>query len=179
MKKETTPIIASGDTVNGQSVVIAEAVKTFDQIKEDVVARCKEKGACQPEFKRILAAENMQDLLQVLKDNMAWCLNKDIRMIDGSWLEANFGTELLWANHIYTGSRVYNVSVSEANAQILTLDSSSATVKTLGSSSATVKTLGSSSATVETLGSSSATVETWGSSSATVKTLGSSSATVE
>ncbi|MFB6456543.1 hypothetical protein ACE38W_14815 [Chitinophaga sp. Hz27] len=149
--------------------------KTFEEIKDFIVRRGKQFEWCEGQANRMYNASSIHELLEVIKDNIAWIASKQEGLAD--ILEELFGTELLFFHNIYTSGK-HHLSIDKP-AYIVTLGSSSATVETLDSSSATVETLGSSSATVETLGSSSATVKTWGSSSATVKTLDSSSATVK
>ena len=149
MKKSETSVIATGDSINGQSVVIAAAVKTFQSIKEDVIERCKEKSACQSEFKKVVASKTLPDLLQILKNNMTWCLEPSIQLFNAAWLEDNFGTELLWSKHIYT-SGIHEVRLSEAKAfEIYTLGSSTANVTSLGNSTVKVESRDSSTANVE------------------------------
>jgi hypothetical protein len=151
-------------------------MKNFNEQKEEIIKRAKAADACKGEFQRAVSAENIADLITVVKDNLRWCVVN--KMLDAQVLEDIFGLELLKENHIYTQG-VNEVRVTEGNAYIVTLGSSSANVETLGSSSANVETWDSSSANVETWDSSSANVKTWGSSSANVKTWDSSSANVE
>ncbi len=183
--KKTDAIIATGENVNGQDIVIVEQAKTFDEVKKEFMRRCKLASACEPEYKKVIAAKNYDELLPVISANISWCVSK--KVVDVEYLDREFGAKLLWQHHIYTSGK-HSIEVRKdtaialfgsSSATVKTWDSSSATVKTWDSSSATVETWGSSSATVKTLGSSSATVKTWGSSSATVETWGSSSATVE
>ncbi|HEX7906205.1 MAG TPA: hypothetical protein VF487_20165, partial [Chitinophagaceae bacterium] len=171
MKKNNPSIIATGDTVNNQSVVIAEPVITFEQTKQDVIDRCKKHDACQPEFKRIIAAVDFQQLLQVLKDNMRWCLNN--KMIDADYLEKNFGKDLLRSNHIYT-SGTNSVRLSEAKAVVVTLGSSQNTIESWGSSQNTIESWDSSQNTIESWDSSQNTIESWDSSQNTIKSWDSS-----
>ncbi len=143
---------------------------TFKSFKEEIINRCKNNGACQSEFKRVLESKKYSTLLEVLKENMSWCLSNDTITIE--LLDRVNSDTLVKADIYFKGEHEINVS---KNSLIITLGSSSATIKTWGSSSATIKTLGSSSATIETWDSSSATIKTWGSSSATIKTWDSSS----
>ena len=140
-------------------------MEKFKEQKEEIIKRAKAADACKGEFKRAVAAENITDLITVVKDNLRWCVVNG--MLDAQALEDIFGLELLKENHIYTQG-VNDVRVTEGNAYIVTLDSSSANVVTLDSSSANVVTLDSSSANVKTWDSSSANVKAWGSSSANV-----------
>jgi len=171
MENNNQPIIATGDETNGQSVVVAESAPTFEQVKEDVIARCKKHGACQPEFKRILDSSDFQSLLQVLKDNMNWCLKE--KMIDADYLELMFGKELLWSNHIYT-SGTNSVRLSEAKAVVVTLGSSQNTIKSWDSSQNTIESWDSSQNTIESWDSSQNTIESWDSSQNTIKSWDSS-----
>ena len=48
-------------------------MKTFEVFKQDFIEACKNAGACQDEFKKVLASENWQELLTVIKNNAYWC----------------------------------------------------------------------------------------------------------
>ncbi|MDE6500288.1 MAG: hypothetical protein K2K83_06250, partial [Rikenella sp.] len=54
---------------------------TFQEFQKTIIARCKEAGACEPEFKRLLAAKNSGDrpgFIHVLLDNHWWCVEYEI-----------------------------------------------------------------------------------------------------
>ncbi len=143
METNNTPVIVTGDTVNGQSVVIAEGENYLDSIKMDIIKRATANDACSEGKRQAKNATTLEGLLLVIKSHAPWLFNT--KTIDGKWLEDTFGTDLLFKNHIYTSGK-HSVNVSEANVQIFLCGSSSATVETWGSSSATVKTCDSSSA---------------------------------
>ena len=46
--------------------------------KNIIIARCRKAKACEPEFKKLLAAKTDEELLAVLARNIAWCCNRDI-----------------------------------------------------------------------------------------------------
>ena len=127
-------------------------MKTFEELKEDLLERAKKHNACQDGYRMGLNAKSKQDLLKAITDNWYWVLSVS-KMIDANYLENNFSEEELAEAGIYT--RKEHLS----NA------------KSFACGSATVKACGS--ATVEACDS--ATVEAC--DSATVKAYG--SATVE
>ena len=135
-------------------------MKTFEELKEDLLERAKKHNACQDGYRMGLNAKSKQDLLKAITDNWYWVLSVS-KMIDANYLENNFSEEELAEAGIYT--RKEHLSNAKSFA------CGSATVKAYGS--ATVKAYGS--ATVEACDS--ATVEAYG--SATVEAYG--SATVE
>ena len=135
-------------------------MKTFEELKEDLLERAKKHNACQDGYRMGLNAKSKQDLLKAITDNWYWVLSVS-KMIDANYLENNFSEEELAEAGIYT--RKEHLSNAKSFA------CGSATVKAYGS--ATVEAYGS--ATVEAYGS--ATVEAC--DSATVKAYG--SATVE
>ena len=151
-------------------------MKTFEELKKDLLERAKKHHACQDGYSMGLNAKSKQDLLKAITDNWYWVLSTS-KMIDANYLEENFTEEELTEAGIYT--RKEHASDTESFA------CGSATVKACGY--ATVKACGSStvkaynSATVEAYNS--ATVEACGSAtvkacdSATVKAY--DSATVE
>ena len=167
-------------------------MKTFEELKEDLLERAKKHNACLDGYRMGLNAKSKQDLLKAITDNWYWVLSVS-KMIDANYLENNFSEEELAEAGIYTrkehlsnaksfacGSatvKAYGSATVEACDSATVKAYDSATVKAYGS--ATVKACGS--ATVEAYGS--ATVEAY--DSATVKACGSAtvkaygSATVE
>ena len=135
-------------------------MKTFEELKEDLLERAKKHNACQDGYRMGLNAKSKQDLLKAITDNWYWVLSAS-KMIDANYLENNFSEEELAEAGIYTRK--------EHTSNAKSFACGSATVKAYGS--ATVEAYGS--ATVEAYGS--ATVEAY--DSATVEAYG--SATVE
>ena len=167
-------------------------MKTFEELKEDLLERAKKHNACQDGYRMGLNAKSKKDLLEAITSNWFWVFRTS-KMIDANYLEDNFSEEELSEAGIYT--RKEHASNTRAFA------CGSATVEAYGSAtveacdSATVEACDSAtveaydSATVEACDSAtveacdSATVEAYGSAtvkaygSATVKAYG--SATVE
>ena len=151
-------------------------MKTFEELKEDLLEWAKKHHACQDGYRMGLNAKSKKDLLEAITSNWFWVFRTS-KMIDANYLEDNFSEEELSEAGIYT--RKEHASNTRAFA------CGSATVKAYGSATveaydsatveacdfATVKAYGS--ATVKAYGS--ATVEAYG--SATVEACG--SATVE
>ena len=135
-------------------------MKTFEELKEELLTRAKNAGACQSGYAMGLRSNTKADLLKAITENWFWVL-RDAKIIDAEYLEDNFTEEELSQAGIYT-KNTHEVRTSSFAC-------GSATVEACGS--ATVKACGS--ATVKACGS--ATVEAYG--SATVKACG--SATVE
>ena len=175
-------------------------MKTFEELKEDLLERAKKHNACQDGYRMGLNAKSKQDLLKAITDNWYWVLSVS-KMIDANYLENNFSEEELAEAGIYTRKEHLSNAKSFACGSATVKAYGSATVEAYGSAtveaygSATVKAYGSAtveacdSATVEACDSAtvkaydSATVEAYGSAtveaygSATVKAYG--SATVE
>ena len=167
-------------------------MKTFEELKEELLNRAKNANACQNGYKMGLDAKNKADLLKAITANWFWVLI-DARIVDAIYLEENFTEEELSEAGIYTRKchEVRAVSFACGSATVKACDS--ATVKACDSAtveacdSATVRAYGSAtvkacdSATVRAYGC--ATVEAYGSAtvracdSATVKAC--DSATVE
>ena len=159
-------------------------MKTFEELKKDLLERAKKHNACQDGYRMGLNAKSKQDLLKAITDNWYWVLSAS-KMIDANYLENNFSEEELAEAGIYTRKEHTSNAKSFACGSATVEAYGSATVEACGSAtvkaydsatveaydSATVKACGS--ATVEAYGS--ATVEACG--SATVKAY--DSATVE
>ena len=147
-------------------------MKTFEELKEELLNRAKNANACQNGYKMGLDAKNKADLLKAITANWFWVLI-DARIVDAIYLEENFTEEELSEAGIYTRKchEVRTVSFACGSATVEAYDS--ATVEACGSAtvkaydSATVKAYDS--ATVEACGS--ATVKAY--DSATVKACGS------
>ena len=171
-------------------------MKTFEELKEDLLERAKKHHACQDGYRIGLNAKSKKDLLEAITSNWFWVFRTS-KMIDANYLEDNFSEEELSEAGIYTrkehasntrafacGSatvEAYGSATVEACGSATVKACDSATVKAYDSATvkacdfatvkacdfATVKAYGS--ATVEACGS--ATVEAYG--SATVEAYGS------
>ncbi len=76
-------------------------MKTFEELKEDLLERAKKHNACQDGYRMWLNAKSKQDLLKAITDNWDWVLNAS-KMIDANYLENNFSEEELAEAGIYT-----------------------------------------------------------------------------
>jgi hypothetical protein len=151
-------------------------MKTFEELKKDLLERAKKHHACQDGYSMGLNAKSKQDLLKAITDNWYWVLSTS-KMIDANYLEENFTEEELTEAGIYTRKEHASDTESFACGYATVKACGYATVKACGY--ATVKAYDS--ATVEAYDS--ATVEAY--NSATVKAYDSAtvkaydSATVE
>ena len=103
-------------------------MKTFEELKEDLLERAKKHNACQDGYRMGLNAKSKKDLLEAITSNWFWVFRTS-KMIDANYLEDNFSEEELSEAGIYT--RKEHASNTRAFA------CGSATVKAYGS--ATVK----------------------------------------
>ena len=164
-------------------------MKTFEELKEELLHRAKEAGACTAGYKMGLDANNKADLLKAITENWWWVF-VSAKIINAEYLETNFTEDELNEAGIYTrgvhearikafacGSatvEAYGSATVEAYGSATVKAYDSATVKACDSAtvkaydSATVKACDS--ATVKAYGS--ATVKAYG--SATVKAYGNS-----
>ena len=156
-------------------------MKAFEELKEDLLTRAKNAGACQRGYAMGLRSETKADLLMAITENWFWVF-RDEKIVDAEYLEDNFTEEELLQAGIYIRGihKVKTSSFACGSATVKAYDS--ATVEAYGSAtveaydSATVKAYGS--ATVKACGS--ATVEAYDSAtvkaydSATVKACGNS-----
>ena len=155
-------------------------MKTFEELKEELLTRAKNAGACQSGYAMGLRSNTKADLLKAITENWFWVL-RDAKIIDAEYLEDNFTEEELSQAGIYT-KNTHEVRTSSFACGSATVEAcGSATVKACGS--ATVEACDSATvtayddATVEACDSATvtaydgATVEAYG--SATVKACGS------
>ena len=143
-------------------------MKTFEEVKEELLRRAKEAGACADGYRMGLEAENKADLLKAITKNWWWVF-VSAKIIDAEYLKDNFTEEDLNEAGIYVSGIHETSTVAFACGSATVEACGSATVKACDS--ATVKAYDS--ATVEAYDS--ATVEAY--DSATVKAY--DSATVE
>ena len=154
-------------------------MERFEELKKIILERARNASACREQYGRAYRAENLEELMQVVRDNFRWACNN--RVIDSDIVDAyrdEFATGKIWHNENITEGFL----IASGSATVIASDSAtviaydSATV--IASGSATVRAYGSAtviasdSATV--IASDSATVRAYG--SATVRA--SDSATV-
>ena len=129
-------------------------MKTFEELKEELLTRAKNAGACQSGYAMGLRSNTKADLLKAITENWFWVL-RDAKIIDAEYLEDNFTEEELSQAGIYT-KNTHEVRTASFACGSATVEAyGSATVKAYDS--ATVKAYGS--ATVEAYDS--ATVEAY------------------
>ena len=137
-------------------------MKTFEELKEELLTRAKNAGACQSGYAMGLRSNTKADLLKAITENWFWVL-VEAKIVDAEYLEDNFTEEELSQAGIYTKNthKVRTASFACGSATVEAYDG--ATVEAYGSAtveaydSATVKAYGS--ATVEAYDS--ATVEAY------------------
>lgn len=127
-------------------------MKAFEELKEDLLTRAKNAGACQRGYAMGLRSETKADLLIAITENWFWVF-RDEKMVDAEYLEDNFTEEELLQAGIYIRG-IHKVKTSSFACGSATVKAyGSATVKACGSATvkafdgATVKAFGS--ATVE------------------------------
>ena len=111
-------------------------MKTFEELKEELLTRAKNAGACQSGYAMGLRSNTKADLLKAITENWFWVL-RNAKIIDAEYLEDNFTEEELSQAGIYTKNthEVRTASFACGSATVKAYDS--ATVEAYGS--ATVK----------------------------------------
>ena len=111
-------------------------MKTFEELKKDLLERAKKHNACQDGYRMGLNAKSKQDLLKAITNNWYWVLSAS-KMIDANYLENNFSEEELAEAGIYTRKEHTSNAKSFACGSATVEACGSATVEACGS--ATVK----------------------------------------
>ena len=91
----------------------------FTEIKEEILRRAKESGACVEQYKRALEAQTLAELAQVIKDNFTWCCNNkvlDVEIIEK--YKTEFASVDIYANE----SRSNGYVVIDSNVDYLSGD---------------------------------------------------------
>ena len=107
-------------------------MKTFEELKEDLLERAKKHHACQDGYSMGLNAKSKQDLLKAITDNWYWVLSTS-KMIDANYLEKNFTEEELTEAGIYTRKEHTSNAKSFACGSATVKAYDSATVEACGS----------------------------------------------
>ena len=107
-------------------------MKTFEELKEDLLERAKKHNACQDGYRMGLNAKSKQDLLKAITDNWYWVLSVS-KMIDANYLENNFSEEELAEAGIYTRKEHLSNAKSFACGSATVEAYGSATIKAYGS----------------------------------------------
>ena len=111
-------------------------MKTFEELKEDLLERAKKHNACQDGYRMGLNAKSKKDLLEAITSNWFWVFRTS-KMIDANYLEDNFSEEELSEAGIYTRKEHASNTRAFACGSATVKAYDSATVKAYGS--ATVK----------------------------------------
>ena len=115
-------------------------MKTFEELKEELLTRAKNAGACQSGYAMGLRSNTKADLLKAITENWFWVL-RNAKIIDAEYLEDNFTEEELSQAGIYTKNTHEVRTASFACGSATVKAYGSATVKAYDS--ATVKAYGS------------------------------------
>lgn len=76
-------------------------MKTFEKLKEELLIRAKNAGACQSGYAMGLRSNTKADLLKAITENWFWVL-VEAKIVDAEYLEDNFTEEELSQAGIYT-----------------------------------------------------------------------------
>ena len=108
-------------------------MKTFEELKEDLLTRAKNAGACQRGYAMGLRSETKADLLIAITENWFWVF-RDEKIVDAEYLEDNFTEEELLQAGIYIRG-IHKVKTSSFAFNSATVEAfDSATVKAFGDS---------------------------------------------
>ena len=107
-------------------------MKTFEELKKDLLERAKKHNACQDGYRMGLNAKSKQDLLKAITNNWYWVLSAS-KMIDANYLEKNFTEEELTEAGIYTRKEHTSNAKSFACGSATVEAYDSATVEAYGS----------------------------------------------
>lgn len=100
-------------------------MKTFEELKEELLTRAKNAGACQSGYAMGLRSNTKADLLKAITENWFWVL-RNAKIIDAEYLEDNFTEEELSQAGIYTKNthEVRTASFAYGSATVEAYDNS-------------------------------------------------------
>ena len=108
-------------------------MKTFEELKEELLIRAKNAGACQAGYAMGLRSDTKSDLLKAITENWFWVL-RSAKIVDAKYLEDNFTEEELSEAGIYTRNTHVVSTASFACGSATVKACGSATVKAYGNS---------------------------------------------
>lgn len=99
-------------------------MKTFEKLKEELLIRAKNAGACQSGYAMGLRSNTKADLLKAITENWFWVL-VEAKIVDAEYLEDNFTEEELSQAGIYTKNthKVRTASFACGSATVEAYDS--------------------------------------------------------
>lgn len=99
-------------------------MKTFEILKEELLIRAKNAGACQSGYAMGLRSNTKADLLKAITENWFWVL-VEAKIVDAEYLEDNFTEEELSQAGIYTKNthKVRTASFACGSATVEAYDS--------------------------------------------------------
>ena len=100
-------------------------MKTFEELKEELLIRAKNAGACQAGYAMGLRSNTKSDLLKAITENWFWVL-RSAKIVDAKYLEDNFTEEELSEAGIYIRNthEVRTVSFACGSATVKAYDNS-------------------------------------------------------
>lgn len=75
-------------------------MKTFEELKEELLTRAKNADACQSGYAMGLRSNTKADLLKAITENWFWVL-RDAKIIDAEYLEDNFTEEEYYRKPVF------------------------------------------------------------------------------
>ena len=105
-------------------------MERFEELKKIILERARNASACREQYGRAYRAENLEELMQVVRDNFWWACNNGV--IDGDTVDAyrdEFATGKIWHNeNITEGFLIASGSASVIaynSASVIAYDSAS------------------------------------------------------
>ncbi|MCM1503365.1 MAG: hypothetical protein NC115_11995 [Bacteroidales bacterium] len=114
-----------------------ENENTFNQLKSIILERARKANACREQYGRAYAAETMEQLMEVIRDNFYWCC--EYKVIDADLIaeyEKPFSDGRIWANTDVTDGYLIASGTSTviASGTSTVIASDTSTVRAYGTS---------------------------------------------
>ena len=144
--------------------------QNYEKIKADLLAFGKKNGACIEQYQRLYKADDIEDVIAVVKDNFWWCAAySDFADVIMSNRE-QFAERQIWINQ--------NVEIREGVGYMLATEGE-INAKSLGTSTINAKSLGTSTINAESWDTSTINAESWGTSTINAESWGTSTINAE
>ena len=142
----------------------------YEQVKSDLLAFGKRNGACKDEYGRLYAAETIEEVIEVVKDNFWWCAKfKDFADVIIAYREL-FGEHQIFANQdLEIREGVAYLCVSEGTYAATSWGTSTINAKSCGTSTINATSYGTSTINAEIWGTSTINAESYDTSTINAK----------
>ena len=137
----------------------------YKEVKDSLLSFGKSHSACQHEYKRLYAAESVESVMEVVKDNFSWCCQyKDFADVLMAHRD-QFAEHKIWINtSVEINEGIGYLLTTEGEFNATSLETSTINARSWGTSTINARSWGTSTINAESRETSTINAESWGTS---------------